>query len=271
MTTLLKKCVIIGATCSIVTICCMVAIANRSPKAADAEQLTAAASRRSALGVARLLALGVDPNGLDRDGRTPLQCAAGSGSMMIVRMLFAAGANVRARSPDGYSVLHAVAVGPNVSLAKLLLAKGADVNARTTKGVTPLMATVGSPYSDSEMALIFIRAGADIKAVDSEGESVLCIAVVGKSSAVVEELLKRGADPNIRSKSIGFPGYTPLHMAALNGLTKTAALLLQYGADPSAHNDEGQTPLDITNVKFEEVRNILTKAVQSRTDPKLSG
>lgn len=268
MTTLPKRYVIIGATCSIVTICCMVAIANRSPKATDVEQLTSAAGRPSVLGVARLLTLGVDPNGLDRDGRTPLQCAAGSGSMIIVRMLLAAGANVQARSPDGYSALHAVAVGRNLSLAKLLLAKGADVNAQTTKGVTPLMATVGSPYSDSEMALIFIRAGADVKALDSEGKSVLCVAVVEKSSAVVEELLKRGAHPNVRCKSIGFPGYTPLHMAALNGLTKTAALLLQYGADPSVHNDEGQTPLDITSVKFEEVRNMLTKAVESRTDPK---
>lgn len=265
MTMLRKGCVALGATCGLVVIGCIATICVRSPQATDSEKLTGAARRGSVIGVAKLLAIGVDPNVFDRDGRTALQCAAGSGSMMIVRMLLEAGAKVQTRSPDGYSVLHAVAVDRNTSIAKLLLAKGADVNAQTTDGVTPLMATVGSPYSDSEMALIFIRSGANVNAVDSRGEAVLCTAAADRSAVVVEELLKRGANANVQSKSIGFPGYTPLHMAALNGLTETVDVLLRYGADPTIRNAEGQTPLDITHVKFDKVREMLSKALESRT------
>jgi ankyrin repeat protein len=217
--------------------------------------LMIAAKRGDASRVRSLLAAGADPNGVNAEGGTPLQYAVSSGKIAVVQALLAGGANVRACSPDGYTVLHAVAVDREVPIAELLLAAGADVNARTTKNVTPLMASVGSPYSIAKMSLTLIRAGADVNAADSDGETVL-LGATGNALEVIEELLKKGANPNIQSKR--FSGETPLHKAAFNGLKDEVEILLRYGADSTIRNNKGQTPLDITNVKFAEVRKLLT-------------
>lgn len=221
--------------------------------------LFAAAKRGDASKLKQLLAAGADPNATDPQGGTALQYAASSGNIAVVQRLLNAGANVRAKDHRGSTALHAAAVDREISLAELLLAAGADVNARTNNNVTPLMASIGSPYSDAKMSLMLIRSGADINITDSDGESALWLAATAGPDQVFEELLKRGANPNIRAKALGFPGYTPLHMAAYSGSTKKVELLLQYGGDPAIRNDEGQTPLDITNVKFEEVRKLLTR------------
>jgi uncharacterized protein len=223
--------------------------------------LCAASTRGDVSAVKRLLASGTDPNAVDAEGRTPLQYAASSGKIEVVRALLAGGANVRASSPDGYTALHAVAVDREAQIAELLLVAGADINARTTNNTTPLMASVCSPYSDAKMSLTLIRSGADVNIVNSDGETALSCATAS-TLEVIEELLKKGANPNIQSKR--FSGETPLHKAALNGVKDAVEMLLRYGADPTIRNDKGETPLDITNVKFADVRELLTNKTSVR-------
>src|SRR5205807_8636602 len=140
--------------------------------------------------------------------------AAGSGGIKVVRELLAAGANVNARAADGCTALHAAAVERDVQIVELLLAAGADVNARTKDDITPLMCSIGSPYSDPTVGLALIRAGADVNIVDSQGHTALWDAATSGAPEELEEILKKGADPNVR-----YPpstGNTPLHIAALN-------------------------------------------------------
>jgi uncharacterized protein len=217
--------------------------------------LLAAAKRGDASTIEKLLSSGAAPNDSDAEGVTALIYAVSSGKIGAVRALLAGGANVRLADRNGYTVLHAVAVDREHAIAELLLSAGADVNARTKDNITPLMASVCSPYSDATMSLTLIRAGADVNIVDSDGETALSCAT-SRTLEVIEELLKRGANPNIQSKR--FSGETPLHLAAMNGSTQTVELLLRYGANPAIRNNEGQTPLDITNVKFDEVRKLLS-------------
>jgi uncharacterized protein len=220
--------------------------------------LSAAAKRGDATAIESLLAAGANPNALGSDHFFPLQYAASSGKIAAVQALLAGGADVRSRAPDGSTALHSAAVDREVAIAELLIAAGSDVNAKTVNNVTPLMASIGSPYSDAKMSMLLMRAGADVNVADSEGETALLIAATNGSDDVFEALLRKGANPNTPGKALGYPGYTPLHMAALNGSTKKVELLLQHGADPTVRNDEGQTPLEITNVKFEEVRKLLS-------------
>jgi ankyrin repeat protein len=200
--------------------------------------------------VKRLLASGVDANAGDANGYTPLQYAVGSGNVKLVRALLAAGADVNARAADGYTALHAAAVDREVNIVELLLASG----------VTPLMCSVGSPYGDAKVSLALIRAGADVNAADLNGEAAFWIAATSSPLEVVEEMLKKGADPNVR-----YPrstGNTPLHMAAMNGLKDEVELLLRYGADPTIRNANGETPADVTNPKLPVIKEILSKASQ---------
>ncbi len=64
-------------------------------------------------------------------------------------------------------------------------------------------------------------------------------AVTTNNKAEVKKLLKRKANPNY----IQSDGYTLLHWAAQEGFVKVAKLLVQYGADVNASDDNQMTPL----------------------------
>jgi len=56
---------------------------------------------------------------------------------------------------------------------------------------------------------------------------------------IVELLLKKGADPNIKNED----GDTPLHIAAINAYDRIVELMLDFQADPNRTNRDGDTPL----------------------------
>ncbi|MCC7494845.1 MAG: ankyrin repeat domain-containing protein [Fimbriimonadaceae bacterium] len=77
----------------------------------------------------------------DKDGSTPLHCAAWKGHLAVVEVLLAAGAEVAAVNQNehwGSTPLHAAAHANQAAIASCLIAAGADVNARDAAGQTPL-------------------------------------------------------------------------------------------------------------------------------------
>ena len=91
-------------------------------------------------------------------------------------------------------------------LLEVLFSVGADPNIKNKEGNTALHeATLGE---DEEVALLLIQSGADVNAVNNEGLTPLWGAAAMGLPRVVSALLKRGANPNVRTE-----GMTPLHMA----------------------------------------------------------
>jgi len=64
-------------------------------------------------------------------------------------------------------------------------------------------------------------------------------AVIAKDLARVRSLLESGADPSARDGS----GWTPLHFSAQDYSLEIAELLLDFGANIDAQNSQGQSPL----------------------------
>lgn len=107
-------------------------------------------------------------------------------------------------------------------------------------GKTPLMhhAAIG----DEGRVQRLLARGADIHAVDAEGDGVLRYAMGTTNARLFELLLARGADSNAPSTSAtGVPGFTILHAIAEMGWSDGIAALSRYGANVDARGVGGIT------------------------------
>lgn len=122
--------------------------------------------------------------------------------------------------------------------------------------VTPLTWTARSlrkrriaPSVAVAIAETLLSRGADVDALDGEGETPLSAATAPECGALAKWLLGRGADParlTLHRANFGgwLEGGTALHWAAARGGVSAVRALLAAGADPSARCPElGATPL----------------------------
>ena len=94
----------------------------------------------------------------DKDGSTPLHCAAWKGNVDVVRILLDAGAPINDHNQNshwGTTPLHAAAHGNQRAVAELLLARGGDVKAKNLNGRTPLEET--SVHNATAVARLFAK------------------------------------------------------------------------------------------------------------------
>lgn len=112
-----------------------------------------------------------------------------------------------------------------------------------------------------------IDEGADVSQVDKYGATPLYIAAEEGQSHVAELLLDRGADVNqARTNN----GKTPLWVAAENGQLDVAKLLLDRGADINLANTNGAIPLWVAEkYGHTEIVDLLREAQDSakKTEP----
>ncbi len=113
---------------------------------------------------------------------------------------------------------------------------------------------IATSEGDTAEVKRLIQAGADVDALNDQGETSLVIAVYSGDTEIVRALIHAGAE--MKEKSGLLLRRTPLYGAAENGHTEIVRALIQAGADMNARTP---TPLDIaaTNGHTEIVRALI--------------
>ena len=209
------------------------AVAQLPPSAAERARYTgllAAADRGDAAGIRALAARGINPDGPDAHGRTPLHVAAYGGHHKAMRALVAAGADPNALDRDRYDVVTIAAVADDVRTLETALALGAGARSVTSRyDGTALIAAAHLGHADVVRTLI--RAGAPLDHVNNLGWTALIESIVlgdggPRHTDTLTALVSAGADVNLADRD----GRTPLALARARGHDAMARVLEQAGA-----------------------------------------
>ena len=134
-----------------------------------------------------------------------------TGDVEAVQQALMSGTNVDIRDEEGSTLLMLAAHAGNLPMVNVLLEAGADVNAHNERGWAPLInAAYNAEYKRgfAEVVQALIDAGANIEASIGYGVRPLMLAAGYGETAVVEVLLKAGADVLAQNEG----GYTALMM-----------------------------------------------------------
>lgn len=199
--------------------------------------------------IERQLQAGANIHETDVEGNTPLHVAveAPKNEIATVQCLLENGANANAGNFIGAAPLHYVCLRKSNQrgVANLLLENGANINAQTLAAKSALHFAAESHLP--ELVEVLCLFGADVNAVDSEGNSPIHLALskdTGRDTVkrqIIEMLMTYQATfiaPNLH-------GLTPLHLACRVGAIRCAQCLLDKAADVQAVTSKGQTCLHL--------------------------
>ena len=212
-------------------------------RGADVKAQTAITQPRGEYTPAR--AGGASGNGIIRQralptkdgGMTPLLFAVRDGNVAMTRLLLELGADINQASGNRTSPLLIALLNGQVALATELLERGANPNLTDDYKRGALFAAIELRNFNHEKYPFLYDDGRD-------------------PLELIAALLKKGADPNLRTDTTpvhglmqfdgswaNFDGQTPFIRAALSGDIAVMRLLLQHGADPNIATTQGSTAL----------------------------
>lgn len=177
--------------------------------------------------------------------------AAKTGAVARIREILAASPGLVSVKDTAFGAtpLHWAALRGQVESARVLLDKGADVAAVNNDGETPLDVARRARKPNVEQLLAAAGSSPKIRFFQAVRE--------GDEDAVAELL---DTEPKLVKERDAAFGATALHWAALRGHTNVVELLLERGAEAGARNTAGETARDVAlRAKREDVVALLPR------------
>jgi ankyrin repeat protein len=195
-----------------------------------------------------------DVNAADNFGNTPLLLAVTNGcsSDSFFSLLINAGANVWAKNHRGDSPVFAALRRRYDRILELMIDAivAVDVNvAEPDEGLTPMHVAVRQ--NNYELAAKLVAAGANVNARTKAYQTPLhvlswnyCVTADDQAAAagVVQLLIEATAEVN----AVDINGWIPCHNAAFCGYAKALEMMIAAGANESAPDAQGRTPLFVS-------------------------
>ena len=182
------------------------------------------------------------PIPLNRLNRALIHAAVWSGQLEAARILTEYGANAHTAALLR-SLSDNVWFVLSVPMATFLLDHGADVRATDSEGCSVLRRVIKqyNHWSRVTLVTLLLKRGADADEVISETGETLLLHYCRDDAEMVSILLFHGADVNLAH---AVTGETPLMRAALMPNVGLVKIFLRFGADVNQTNFAGQTVLD---------------------------
>ena len=190
-----------------------------------------------------LLDNGADPNESNIFGTTSLMAAASMANYPIVKSLLSRKTAIDLQDTEGKTALmYAVIATIEELIDSLIHMRLVSHTVKLSDFMTPQMLDQIKPRFEPQKELCvnyLINNGADIRAKDKRGISILTHAARTGNLNVVKNLVGNGANIHVKSPR----GITPLYAAAINGHNDIVEFLLSQGAEIDVKLSDGETPL----------------------------
>ena len=149
-------------------------------------------------------------------------------------------------SADDYSIFSYIKGNDQSNVIDMIDRLPSSVNAVDENEYSPLMAAIALKNFPIVATLLNARRPTvDVNHKKWSGHNAIFYSLDNPNAAILQALLRRGADPNGVLTTDDSMGNTALHLACYLEKEKHADLLLQYGANPIAPNKFGIKPIDL--------------------------
>ncbi|XP_037622637.1 serine/threonine-protein phosphatase 6 regulatory ankyrin repeat subunit C-like [Sebastes umbrosus] len=196
---------------------------------------------------------------------SPLHLAAYYGHCEALRLLCETLVSLDVRDVEGRTALHLAARRGFAPCVEVLLKHQASYALKEHKRKrTALHAAAAEGQMDCLLLLVNGEQSADvIDSPDTQGQTALMLAALGRHTDCVHILLEKGAKADAADKK----GFTALHRAAVLGSEDCVSALLEHGASALCRDSQGRTPLHLVASRgHTELLRTLLKAAK-KADP----